>query len=245
MDETTPIPDRDAATDTARVSRAARLARWAAIATVPLLAWAGLYPRPWGLAMALCAVVPWVALAGMWRLRSVQGAHARNGPSEILAVPVLLPGLALTARALMDVAPLRVLDAAVPILVAWAAFVGACAAVTSRRERGSEHLVGALFLGVFWAVGVTLVVNAWSDDAAPTRYETRVARRYISDGKHHPRVLVLAPWGPLRAADERVVADDLYNATPEGSRVCVELHPGALGTPWVRYRYQPCSASQR
>ncbi len=246
MDEPPPIPDRDATTDAALLSRATRLARWAAYAMVPLAAWAGLYPRPWGLAMAVCAFVPWVALAGLWRLRDVEGADAHHGPSDILALPVAVPGLLLTARGWVDVAPVHFRDAIAPILVAWTAFAGAYFVVAWRHERWSERLVVGLFLGSFWAVGVTLVVNArWGGDAAPTRHETHVARRYISSGKRHFRVLVLAPWGTPRAAEERVVRHALYEAMPVGARVCVELHQGALGAPWARYLYRPCGASRR
>ncbi len=56
--------------------------------------------------------------------------------------------------------------------------------------------------------------------------------KHASGGKQTSRYLELDPWGPVTERKDVAVGRRLHDAASTGDRVCVALHPGALGARW-------------
>jgi hypothetical protein len=137
-------------------------------------------------------------------------------------------------RALQDV---LILDW--PRLLLWAAAVALVLmgsvvwAVPSTREKlGMVTLTLVLILA--YGYGVSAIGDAMLDRSNGSSYTTTVDGKHVTSGRHKRPMLRLAPWGPRAAEDDVTVPWDLYYHTNAGDKVCVQLHPGALGVPWYR-----------
>lgn len=95
-------------------------------------------------------------------------------------------------------------------------------------------LLAPLFSVYPWG-GLTLA-NALLDHGAPEVFRVAVRGKHVSEGKHTSWNLELDPWGPVTERKDVDVGPRLYGAVSMGDRVCVALHPGALGTRWYVVR---------
>lgn len=213
--------------------RARRTAAVLRVAAIAAAVWGAVAPRPYLLVMASLAAVFVAALAvavtGRGRY-SLEGE--RNDVRPELASALLAPGVVLALRGLLDVV---VLDHQ-PLLV-WAALAGAgftaALAWADAALRGRLPMVAllAVVLGA-GAWGLLAAANARLDRAAAERHRVAVLGKHVTTGKGAARYLRLAPAGAVPAR-EFSVGRGLYDATPVGATVCVELHPGALGLRWL------------
>lgn len=141
-----------------------------------------------------------------------------------------MPGLVLAMRAILDV---HVLDWK-PLLVG--AAVGGLALVVAivvgerPRKLWVLALLTPLISGYPW--GALSLANALLDRGAPEVFRVAVRGKHVSGGKHTSRNLELDPWGPVTERKDVAVGPRLYGAVSVGDRVCVALHPGALGVRW-------------
>jgi len=225
----------DPAERAARAARWGRAARWDEAGGVLLLAWAFLFPRPYGLVMALLAVAPWVSLLLVGLSRGVLRANLRRNDARPQAATVLLCApLVLFVRAFCD---LDVLD--LGRAVVFGAFAGLpllVAAWTSQQRFGPPR-GGALGFcaGLFWLYGFGLVTqgNVLLDRSTQAVFRERVIDRVATGGKHPTHKLRLAPWSLAGHGDWFDVPSSRYDVTVEGDTLCVFLHPGRLGLRWL------------
>jgi hypothetical protein len=205
--------------------------------------WLYIYPRPYDLAVLVAALMPWAAILvaarshGLYRLDS-----RRNDVRPNIAVPVLLPSIALALRAWQDIG---VLDPSPAI--AWVAALGVLFAFTAWRVGGGgpggtlPAAVLALVLGACYASGVVLLGNALLDRAAGERYTVQVLSQHVTHGSrggptYHLR---LAAWGPRNAPEDVRVGRALYQLAAARRVVCVHQRPGALQISWYLVRACP------
>jgi hypothetical protein len=85
-----------------------------------------------------------------------------------------------------------------------------------------------------YGYGVCALGDAVLDRSDGASYTTTVDGKHVTSGRNKRPMLRLAPWGPRAAEDNVAVPWDLYYRTNVGDKICVQLHPGALGVPWYR-----------
>lgn len=221
------------------LARARRIARGATWGSAGVVAWGWFAPRPYGAAIAALALVPAAALALLLVHRGRYTIERRrNDARPGLEVPVLLPGLVLMLRSMLD---FHVVDFR-PLLVATAAGTLLLVALVSAgdpalRRRWYLLPVMALLLTAY-PYGGLAEANALLDRSEPEVFQVRVIGKRISSGKHTSYDLRLAPWGPYDAPEEVDVGRARYQRIAVGDSVCVLLSRGALGARW--YQVDEC-----
>lgn len=203
---------------------------WAAgIASV----WGWLYPRPYGLAMAVLAVIPAIAvilLATGGGLYQMEGR--RHDVRADLFLAFVVPSAVLTLRSLWDFeflewSPILKL-AIVGSVVLTILVVGADRGMRERRWA----FLAFLFLSFFYGFGAMAQANALLDRSEGQVFQTQVLAKRISSGKSTTYYFTIDPWGPRTEPNEVSVSRALYQATPVGRNVCVWLRKGSLRVPW-------------
>jgi hypothetical protein len=214
----------------ARAHRTAWVARVAAFGSA---GWAWLYPRPYGLLVVVLTLLP---LAALWLVLSGRGVYSveglRKDPRPELLSPILVPGLALGLRALLDVNLLEARS-----LLPWAlggglAMAALLAAADARlRQRWwMVPLLAALLASYPW--GAFVEADVLLDGGEGESHFVRVLARRVERNKVTSYHLDLTPWGPLTGRSSATVSRELHDRVRPGGVVCVALHPGALGLRW-------------
>lgn len=160
---------------------------------------------------------------------------APAGLRYVLVAPVVLFAVAGSATPLIDSGQLFAIGCALGL-------AGTIAFLAAGPWRLSP-LYALAALGAFCCLGAAIAiwVNRAFDTARPTGYSTHVTDKIErSHGRRRARgpYLVLAPWGPVVTPYRLSVNGGVYAAAAIGDRVCINLHPGALGARW--YRADPC-----
>ena len=215
------------------VRNAKKIARFLNIAAWISLAWGFLVPNPNPLVILVLAALPLVAV-GLWvRSKGIyQIEGRRNDARSSLAIVFLLPGLALTIRALQDFHMLRwkpVLSAAILLAIALTLVI---AYADEKLRRSWPALLPFFFFGMFYAYGFLAHADALLDRSDPQTFEVAVVGKHISSGKSTSYYLHLDHWGEETGVTKASVPRSLYTSTAIGDTVCVHLHAGALGMPW-------------
>lgn len=221
-----------------RVGRDQAVMRWAYWLILGLALWGFVWPRPllWcmGVLAGVCLLV--VLLASLnrrrWALHDIEG-DSRVRVGELLMMPSLV--LAFRAFAEGD-------------FVDWTAFlttVGVAGTVAFLAIRRLDHPLFkwadfiAWPLYAAWFAGVLSFSNWYFDDAKPDIIPVEVVAR--SEGSRY--TLTIGAWGQKSDTEAVKVRKALYDATPVGGRLCVNLYPGRLG--WAWYEVCPCQAESK
>lgn len=220
----------DRAQKLAKAKKIATVLSWAAgIASV----WGWLYPRPYGLAMAVLAVIPAIAvmlLATGGGLYQMEGR--RHDARADLFLAFIVPAAVLTLRSVWDFEFLEWLPilklAIVTSMILTILVVGADRGMRERRWA----FLAFLFLSFFYAFGATAQTNALLDHSEGRVFEVPVLEKRVSSGKSTTYYFMVDAWGPRREPNEVSVSRALYQATPVGQTICVWLRKGSLGVPW-------------
>ncbi len=236
-----PTLGADEAERARNLTRARMLARVLNGISLAACAWGWLYPRPYPAAVVALGVLPLVGLAlavgGRGRYAF---APSRSEPRPSLTMTVVIPGWVLALRAMLDV---NVLDWK-PLFVG--AVVGGLALAVgveiTEREQPRKRWVRAVGFVAFASMmsvypwGALTLSNALLDRGAPEVFRVAVRGKHVSGGKHTSWNLELDPWGPVTDGKDVDVGPRLYGTVSTGGRVCVALHPGALGARWYVVR---------
>lgn len=229
-------PGRTEEEQLARIGRARRLARWGTVFATAAAVWGWFLPRPYPLAMAVLAILPWGAVLAAARSRGIIALdERRNEARPNLAIPLMLPGIVLFLRALLDV---RLVDGRSALAATAAAStvltVAVLAADAGLRRRPWMILVLLLLLGG-WGYGAPVEANVLLDGSRAEVFEARVLGKHVSRGRGWTTYdLELGPWGPRRQPEDAAVPREVYDAVEPGDVVLVQAKPGALGMPWFK-----------
>jgi len=219
----------------ARLTRARQFSKVANGMAIALLAWAYLYPHPYTLAIGVLALLPWCAVLIVMLSRGLIAFDTRrNDARPNVAMLLLLPGIVLGLRAMLDVHVLDVMPvfvygfiASLPlVLSAW------MMAPKDSLKPWAFPLTLLLLVAVPYGGGGLLLADVELDHQPAQAFPTQVLRKYISTGKHSSPHLVLAPWGPRVMGEDISVNRAYYAHVDEGASVCMNLHPGAFGMRW-------------
>lgn len=195
------------------------------LGTCALFFWALVYPHPRALVLMSLMTLPLLAML-IYRLRLARDDADRVGWRQ---VNLLLPTVMLTVALLVRAMDERVIDLKPALLPALAA--GCALAWLCRVGPGWSSLaIGSAIMSLY-ALGAIHVSNSLFDTRAPAAYLADIDKQYREGGRVPRHRLVVTPT-PARKGRGIAVSADLYRQVEPGDKVCVLLHPGALGLPW-------------
>lgn len=220
------------------LKKAQQLGRAIAFAPLLLLMWVMVMPRPYGLAVACAALLPWLGVALVWAKPGLFKFDGKQGDVRPnVSVLLMTPPMALALRAVLDVTvvdlgPLFLWGfvASLPLLVA------VLLAPRAETVKGKRWVLPLLLLPFTTAYGVGLlaIVDTTWDVAQPQIFQTTVTGKDVSRGKSTTYYLHLARWSQTIDKDRIAVPRAYYQAVGRGDTVCVRLHPGKFGVRWVQ-----------
>ena len=212
--------------------------------TLVIAVWALFWPRPYFLLIALCFVLPLVALAGDARFRGSldwQESRKKATPFSIATIATI-PALALCVRALTD---LNILDWR--IMIAWSVLGGICIAggicTMDARVRGSLNQLAQVGLfGMAYSCGALAMSNVVFDPhlASETRTQIVDMRVHVSGGAKGSSIwheVKVHPSASPEGAAWIHVRQDLYGQLHKRETVCVRSGRGLLAVRWFDVRY--------
>lgn len=214
--------------------------------------WTFFAPRPYAMAVAMAAILPWFALVltkrsgGVLRILPAQRQPGLKGilpgagnPHPSAAYAFILPAMAVGFRAFQDYHLLDWQRALVMALGAAAALTVVVVFADTTVLSPSKNLFGLVVLCGFWGFGMVLEANALLDFSPATVYSTQVVEKHISYGRHTNYYVRLERWGPSALQGGEVsVSRSYYRSVEVGDAVCLPLRSGALGVRW--YVLQAC-----
>jgi hypothetical protein len=219
----------------ARLGRARQLAKVANGVTVVAVSWAYLYPHPYALAIGMLVLLPWCAVLMVMLSHGLIGVDAkRNDARPNVAMLLLLPGIVLGLRAMLDIHVLDVMPAiAYGVIAGLPLVLTACLlAPRNAAKPWGFTLTVLLLVALPYGAGALLFADVRLDHQPAQVFPTHVLRKYISTGKHPSPHLVLAPWGPKVMGEDMAVNRTYYAHVEPDAAVCMKLHPGAVGLRW-------------
>jgi hypothetical protein len=211
--------------------------------TIAVMLWAYIYPRPYGWAIALLALLPWCAMLMVMLSRGLISVIDKpNDARPNVVLMLLLPGFVLCLRAMLDDHVLAVMPVLIYGFIAGLPLV-LTACMLAPRDAAKPWgfpLMLLLMVALPYGSGALLLADVGFDHQPAKVFPTQVLGKYISPGKHSTSHLVLAPWGPKVMGDDMTVNRAYYEHVDVDTKVCVNLHRGAVGLRW--YEVQDCAA---
>ena len=221
----------------AHIERLKRIAKYANGATLALFVAAFVLPGYYRYTVtATLIALPWVAVGLVARFQPLYRFGAkRNDAHPDLSVPLMLPGLVLTMRALADAHTFDWSGSLLLALGGGLALGGAALRVDPwfRQQRWTAILM-CVFLCVY-GFGAGFEIDVLADSTRPTIYPTQVLDKRVSrSSKSTTYTFRVGPWGPMTGGNEIGVSAARYSATRTGDTVCVYVGKGALYVPWYQ-----------
>ena len=228
-------------------TREERLARFAGArrtsialtsATIAACGWVLFFPYRYALAVSVLAAIPWIAVLIVARSHCMfRIDQKRNDPHPSVGIAFMMPGFILALRAIFDI---HLIGWRTPLIITLAISAALWLAAwkadeSLQRNRATAVLI--LVLALAYGFGAMALSNALFDRGGATEYAARVLDKYISHGRSTTYRLHLDAWGPQPAPNWVDVSRTFYNATPQGSAVCVYLRRGAWHVPWYVVRH--------
>jgi hypothetical protein len=218
-------------------------ARWTNAANVAALVrlYAGLFSRS-ALVQAVLMLMPWAALAAVWRTRGAVRIDPprRESRKANLAMVFAMPAFALLGASLISVHVLRWTEAVLPAMLLGTALFAATIWTERHLRRVSWGLTPFIVLAAMYGIGTSVQTNVLLDRSEPRMFRAPVEGKRVVRGKSTEYRLQLGEWGPRAAGSSVSVPFPLYNATRPGAPVCIGLRGGALAIRW--YTVERCGA---
>jgi hypothetical protein len=156
----------------------------------------------------------------------------RSDPRPSMAIPLIIPGMALGLRALTDVNLLDPWQALGPAVLGALVMTGV--AVSSDPQARARPWIALLFLPLLAAypAGLAVTANAAFDRAPPEIHQQEVGAKHMTSGKTTSYYVDLLPSADQPERRDVEVGSDVYERVEKGDRVQVVQRPGRLGMPW-------------
>lgn len=216
------------------LARGRKLAKGLSLAAFVIAGWAWIYPRPYGLAVTLLILLPWLAVLIVARSDGIFRIDQRkNDAHPSVGTLFIIPGLILAMRVLNDLHVLNWKAALyVSIGIALALWVTAAKVDGSLRARPIS-LVLLLLITCAYGYGAGMEINALLDRSAGAVYSARVMRKHVSSGSRHVSYELTLNSAEFPALNGNVsVPSPLYRSVTVGDSVCASVKRGALNVPW-------------
>jgi len=217
----------------AALEQARRNAKWLFYAALAAGGWAWFHPQPYHLSVLCLALVPWVAVAMVSAGPSVYRINlARNDVVADVSAPLMLPGMVLMLRAMLDIEILDWTSVAALSAAATAILLLILLVFLPELRKNSGSLGMAILMIAPYAYGASMIANVYFDRGEPAKHMTQVAAKRVSTDNGKFFHLKLTPWGPRAESEEVSVGREIYARVATGDSVCVYLFRGAFGVRW-------------
>lgn len=195
--------------------------------------------------VAALAVMPWILIGMMLAYADLARAPGSRLRREF-GMLIGLAALVFFYRAFADVRTVAVKDVLLPALLPAGTLLAAIVVVfRSAGASARGALLAAAVAAPLYGYGAALFANAFFDHAPPQFYETRVTdKRIVFIRFTGGAQVLLSAWGPL-AQDrwEGHLVPGMWDYASPSTRVCIDLHAGALSIPW--YVIKSCRKERR
>ncbi len=203
--------------------------------TGALVLWAMVYPRPYGVVIALLAILPFLGVGLVVMSRGAVTLDSnRKSVRPTAGYSILGPTMVIALRGLEDWHILGWSGFWLPFAVLSGILIGfllVCSAADGSRKRSTLVLLCIFFAAESY--GLTLFLNCQFDHSVPVIHRTSVVARRISRGrKHTSYYLTVSPWIDGRYSEEISVPSSTYGWHEEGSTVLIGVRQGSLEMPW-------------
>lgn len=214
--------------------RARHATRWLLLPCHGVAFWTLLRAQPGMAALVLTAIQPVIALALAWRFDGLFTLASSRRPTRADLSPLLImPGCALTGRALMEASLSQPTSLIAPALAAGAVLAALAVTINDDLRTSRLQAIGTAFVLTLYAGSLLALANVRLDRTVPARAVAKVTAKRHTSGKGASAWLTLAGRpGHAEPADYRV-PDSLYRRVAVGDGVCVVEHPGAFGWRWT------------
>jgi hypothetical protein len=161
-----------------------------------------------------------------------------NSRMPSVSIAVIVPGVMLGLRALMDFTIVRhptFAWIAVGIISVIFSLMYLLPSFKSSTKPGRYYATGVImiFLNLFYSYGLLIVSNCMLDNREPSQYETPVADKRVSHGKTTTYYVDINPIGDLTEKQEIKVTRDDYESIHVGDTIGVTLYQGYVNIPWI------------
>ena len=216
------------------LARGRKLAMWLKVATYVIAGWSWVYPQPYGLAITLLILLPWLAVMivvrsdGLFRID-----QRKNDAHPSVGTLFLIPGLILAMRVLNDMHVLAWKPALYLSLgIGFVLWVVAAKVDASLRARPFT-LALLLLITCAYGYGAGLEIDKLLDRSAAMVYSGRVVDKHISSGSRHTSYDLRVNSPELDVFNGNIsVSASLYRSVEVGDSVCASVRRGALNIPW-------------
>ena len=195
--------------------------------------WLMFYPKPYLPAVLLNILLP---IAGIFVYikynKYVELDDDRWEENPNVGAIVLIPSLALVARALLDFnlfyeTRFWICTAGITLIMLVIILMK-----TSEYKR-NRWVPFALALFMFpYVLGTTVLTNCLFDSSDAERYSSYITDKYISTGKTKTYNITIEPWGPVTETEDIIVGKSFYENAQKGQRINLQLKGGAWGFKW-------------
>ncbi len=212
----------------AALASARRIGRWYLYATLSVLFWALIRPRPYDLVIVMLALLPWIGallIARRGSLYKLDGSS--NEMAVIVGVEMWIAAAMLALRAFLDTETFDIREL-IGLTLAGAGVVFGLLLVFVPQVRGSSAWL-AIVMALLYAYGCVALVNRQWDAGNPQIFRATVTSKRAGN----PNELGLGAWGPPGAPESVVVTRGTLDRVEPGSEVCVYVWPGALRVRWI------------
>jgi hypothetical protein len=195
--------------------------------------WLMFYPKPYLPAVILNIMLP---IAGIFVYikynRYVEFDDDRGGENPNVGTIVLIPSLALAARALLDFnlfyeTPFWIFTGGITLITLVIILMK-----TSEYKRNRWVPLALVFTIFSYVLGTMVLTNCLFDRSDSERYSSHITDKYISTGKTTTYNITIEPWGPVTETEDISVGKSFYENVNKGQRIYLHLKDGAWGFKW-------------
>lgn len=206
--------------------------------------WVFFFPRPYQYAIITCVSLPLITLLvikywkGLIRLDTEKGSAYPSAP-----VPIMLPGLILSLRAMLDFSIDDYSKLYVPVVVIAVIFTAVLAMIINKEKPNTKAkyfvtILSFLMLAFAYGYGAVVTSNCVFDESSPQKFSTTIVNKKKTESRKFDSYdLYLSPWGIKTEVQKVSIDEDLYNQLQDGDEVSVYIFKGKFEIPWVVVDY--------
>jgi hypothetical protein len=219
------------------LERAKKFASFLDILSIASFCWVFFWPQPYKIAILSMIILP---IAVAFSAKLFPGLIRLDGPEKgvypTIAVPFIMPSVALSLRALLDWNILAWLNFWAPFaVISISLFFLLITFFKEERKKYGQAILILIFCAVY-GYGATISLNCINDNSIPIRYLAEVTEKHVLKDKSTSYYLKLSPWGTIKDAKDVDVSKGLYNAIGIKDSVSVYVKNGAMKIPWFFVR---------
>lgn len=202
--------------------------------------WVFFFPRPYQYAIITCISLPLIVLLvikywkGLIRLDAEKGSAYPSAP-----VPIMLPGLILSMRAMLDFSIDDYSKLYVPVIVIAVIFTTVLTMIINKEKPNTKAkyfvtILSFLMFAFAYGYGAVVTSNCAFDTSSPQMFSTTIINKKKTESRKFDSYdLYISPWGIKTEIQKVSINKDLYNQLQEGDEAAVYVFKGKFDIPWI------------